>query len=183
MHEGLYSAPEALEQLSSLDLRKLAIARFVGEAEPTSRGIGAAGGVAVGRVAFDTTAAQRIVATGDRAIIVRPDIATADVAGLAAASGVLSARGGRTAHASLVARQMGKACVVSCAGLVVDAMRRRGQIDSFAFGEGDWISIDGDSGEVFLGQREIVTERPEIELAEVERWRAECNITRVDSST
>jgi pyruvate,orthophosphate dikinase len=80
--------------------------------------------------------------------------------------------GGRTAHASLIARQMGKACVVSCAGLEVDVAKRRADIGGALIAEGDWISIDGDTGDVYLGQREIVAERPEAALAEVEAWRA-----------
>jgi phosphoenolpyruvate synthase/pyruvate phosphate dikinase len=99
------------------------------------------------------------------------DIDTADVAGLAAASGVLTAMGGRTAHASLIGRPLGKACVVSCAGLMVNASAHRAELGGTAIREGDWLSIDGDIGEVFVGQREIVTERPETELAEIEAWR------------
>jgi pyruvate,orthophosphate dikinase len=76
-------------------------------------------------------------------ILVRPDIDTADVAGFAAASGALTTIGGRTAHASLIARQMGKPCVVSCAGLEVDAAAWRAKIDATLIAEGDWLSIDG----------------------------------------
>jgi pyruvate,orthophosphate dikinase len=81
--------------------------------------------------------------------------------------------GGRTAHASLIARQMGKACVVSCAGLVVDPSAHRAEIGGIPLNEGDWVSVDGDTGEVFFGQLEITTERPEAALAEVESWREE----------
>jgi pyruvate, orthophosphate dikinase len=173
VHEGLYSSQEALRHLSSLDLRNLTVERFAGSASPVGRGIGAAGGVAVGRAAFDAATAERLASTGDKVILVRPDIDTEDVAGLAAASGALTAMGGRTAHASLIARQMGKACVVSCAGLDVDVAARRAEIDGAPIEEGDWISIDGDTGEVFIGQREIATERPEAALAEIEAWRAD----------
>jgi pyruvate,orthophosphate dikinase len=83
------------------------------------------------------------------------------------------ALGGRTARASLIGRQMGKACIVSCAGLVVDVARHRASLNGVTLEEGDWILLVGDTSEVFLGQREIVTERPEDELAEVERWRAD----------
>jgi pyruvate, orthophosphate dikinase len=172
VHEGLSSVQESLRQLSSLDLRHVAVARFVGNAAPAAHGVGAAGGVAVGRAAFDTATAERLASAGDSVILVRPDIDTADVAGLAAASGALTAMGGRTAHASLIARQLGKACVVSCAGLTVDASGHRAEIAGAAIREGDWLSIDGDTGDVFLGQREIVTERPEAALAEIEAWRA-----------
>lgn len=173
VHEGLYSAPEALQHLNHLDLRTLAVAHFAGSASPAARGIGAAGGVAVGRAAFDAATAERLASMGGPVILVRPDIDTADVAGLAAAAGALTAMGGRTAHASLIARHMGKACVVSCAGLAVNVAAHRAEIEGMPIGEGDWISIDGDTGEVFLGQREIVTERPEAALAEVETWRAD----------
>ena len=173
VHEGLCTPEDALQRLSSLDLRHLAVARFAAHPTPIARGVGAAGGVAVGRAAFDTASAERLAASGDSVVLVRPDIDTSDVAGLAAASGALTAMGGRTAHASLIARQMAKACVVSCAGLVVDAAAHRAEIGGAPLVEGDWISVDGDTGEVFLGQLEIATERPEAMLAEVETWRKE----------
>lgn len=172
VHEGLITPQEALRQLGEIDLARLAIARFAADGTPISRGIGAAGGVAAGHAAFDAVSAERLAASGEPVILVRSDIDTADVAGLAAASGALTTMGGRTAHASLIARQMGKACVVSCAGLEVDVAKRRASIGGALIAEGDWISIDGDTGEVYLGQREIVAERPEAALAEVEAWRA-----------
>ena len=85
-------------------------------------------------------------------------------------AGIVTAVGGRTAHAALVARQMGKPCVVGCDRTAVDIARRRVQFATAAVAEGEWISIDGDSGDVYLGRRQVVTERPEDELAEVERW-------------
>jgi pyruvate,orthophosphate dikinase len=171
VHEGLISRDEALRRLGPLDLRHLVIARFASRPAPTARGIGAAGGVAVGRAAFDTESAKRLAVSGDSVVLVRPDIDTSDVAGLAVSAGALTAMGGRTAHASLIARQMGKACVVSCAGLAIDPAARRADIGGLMLREGDWISVDGDTGEVFLGQLEIATERPEAMLAEVESWR------------
>jgi pyruvate,orthophosphate dikinase len=104
---------------------------------------------------------------------VRPDISTADIAGLAVCEGIMTASGGRTAHAALVARQMGKACVVGCDGLTVDLRKRRAQLAEATIEEGGWLSIDGDSGNVFFGQREIVTERPEAELAEIAQWQTD----------
>jgi pyruvate,orthophosphate dikinase len=91
-----------LQRLVSLDLRRLAVACFSAHPTPAARGVGAAGGVAVGRAAFDTQSAERLAAAGDSVVLVRPDIDTSDVAGLAAASGALTAMGGRTAHASLI---------------------------------------------------------------------------------
>jgi pyruvate,orthophosphate dikinase len=126
----------------------------------------------VGHAAFDAAAAERLAVRGDAVILVRPDISTADIAGFRAAAGIVAATGGMTAHASLVARHMGKPCVVGCEGLSVEPAARRALFAGKVVEEGDWISIDGDTGAVFPGQREIVTERPAAELDEVERWRA-----------
>ena len=100
----------------------------------------------------------------------RPETSTADVAGFAVSAGILTASGGRTAHAAVVARQLGKACVVGCQRLAVDQSARQAEILGHLLKEGDWISIDGESGEVFLGERRI-NARPEAEIAEIERWK------------
>jgi len=173
VHEGVISQKEGKQRLSGVDLGTVAITGFVEIGEPLARGIGAAAGVAVGRAAFDSGAAERWAASGHRVILVRPDISTSDIAGLAVCAGIVTATGGRTAHAALVARQMGKACVVSCNGLTVDLRERRAQLAGTTIEEGGWLSIDGDSGNVFLGQREIVTERPEAELAEIAQWQTD----------
>jgi pyruvate,orthophosphate dikinase len=102
---------------------------------------------------------------------VRPDISTADVAGFAAAAGIVTAVGGRTAHAALVARQMGKPCIVGCERIAVDVSARHARFAAATVNEGDWISIDGESGAVHLGRLEVAVERPETELAQVEHWR------------
>ena len=104
-------------------------------------------------------------------MLVRRDISTADIAGLAVAEGVLTAVGGRTAHAAVVARQLGKACLVGCAGLAfaADGSVRLGDAP---LALGDWLSLDGETGEVFLGRRSIIVERPLAEIAEIESWRA-----------
>lgn len=100
VREGLISEQQGLARLQGLDLEALAFAHFADSATPVARGIAAAGGVAVGIAAFDATTAERLAAAGDPVILMRKDIDTADVKGLAAASGVVTASGGRTAHAS-----------------------------------------------------------------------------------
>jgi phosphohistidine swiveling domain-containing protein len=90
-----------------------------------------------------------------------------------ASAAILTAAGGRTAHAALVARHMGKPCVVGCETLRVDEENHQARLADARITEGDWVSIDGGSGEVFLGQRKIVTELPEAELRELESWRAD----------
>ena len=123
--------------------------------------------------AFNSINAQRLAATGP-VILVRPDTSTSDVAGFAVSEGIVTAVGGRTAHAALVARQMGKPCTVGCSALKVDAEHHSAQLAGATITEGDWLSIDGEVGSIYLGRGEIIVERPESELREIERWRTMC---------
>jgi pyruvate, orthophosphate dikinase len=82
----------------------------------------------------------------------------------------VTAVGGRTAHAALVARQMGKPCVVGCSELLVDVAGRCARLPRATLKEGDWLSIDGEAGMIYLGRGNVVVERPEAELAEIEYW-------------
>ncbi|MDR3512770.1 MAG: PEP/pyruvate-binding domain-containing protein [Caulobacteraceae bacterium] len=170
VREGLIAPAEGLRRVADVDLDRAGVVRFVGEAEPAASAIPASSGVAAGRIAFDAEAAARAAARGEPAILVRRDISTEDIAGLAAAAGVLTAVGGRTAHAAVVARQLGKACLVGCRDLVIDGDGAR--LGEVALRAGDWLSLDGETGEVFLGRREIAIQRPEAEIAEIESWRA-----------
>jgi pyruvate,orthophosphate dikinase len=171
VHEGLITPAQALRRLDGIELDALTQRRLLETHDPVARGIGASSGVASGRAAFDSAAAKQLSGCGDPVILVRPDTNTADVAGFAVSAGIVTAVGGRTAHAALVARQMGKPCIVGCDRTVIDVAGRRAQFATATVAEGEWISIDGDSGEVYLGRCEVVTERPEDELAQVERWR------------
>ena len=172
VREGLITPAEALRRLDGIDLDALTRQRLRAPTDPVARGIGASSGVAVGRAAFDSTSAQRLAAAGDPVILLRPDTSTADVAGFAVSAGIVTAVGGCTAHAALVARQMGKPCVVGCDRLTFDASCQHAQIGTTAIEPGQWIAIDGDSGDLYPGRQEIATERPDAELAEVDRWRA-----------
>ncbi len=84
----------------------------------------------------------------------RPDTSTADVAGFAIAAGIVTAIGARTAHAALVARQLGKPCIVGCGSMTIDDDADRAELAGTAIAESDWITIDGDSGKLYLGRRE-----------------------------
>jgi pyruvate, orthophosphate dikinase len=171
VHEGLITPAQALRRLDGIELEALTHHRLLETHDPIARGVGASSGVASGRVAFDSAGAKRLSDSGDSVILVRPDTNTADVAGFAVSAGIVTVVGGSTAHAALVARQMGKPCVVGCDRTTVDVAGRRAQFATAAVVEGEWISIDGDSGQVYLGRCKVVAERPEDELAEVERWR------------
>jgi pyruvate, orthophosphate dikinase len=170
--EGRITPAEGLRRLDDVDLDALVDKRLVIGGEPIGHGICASSGIAVGRVAFDSDSAARLAASGDLVILVRPDTTTADVGGFATADGIVTAVGGRTAHAALVARQMGKPCIVGCTALTIDVAGRSAEFAGVPIKEGDWLSVDGEAGAIYRGRGDVIAERPEIELKEIERWRA-----------
>ncbi|WP_213774163.1 PEP/pyruvate-binding domain-containing protein [Bradyrhizobium sp. dw_78] len=173
VHEELITPEEALRRIDDIDLSALVQISLASAGKPDACGIGASGGIAVGRAAFDSESAQRLAATGDPVILMRPDTVTADVAGFAIAAGIVTSVGARTAHAALVARQMGKPCIVGCNSLMIDVAADRAQLAGATISGSDWITIDGDSGNLYLGRRETVVTRPEAALAEVATWRSQ----------
>ncbi|WP_029002535.1 PEP/pyruvate-binding domain-containing protein [Azorhizobium doebereinerae] len=171
VEEGLITPAEGLARLAGVDLDALVTTRLAEAWAPVATGTAASTGVAVGRVAFSSERAQELAAAGEPVILVRPDTSTLDVVGFSVAAGIVTAVGGRTAHAALVARQMGKPCVVGCAAVHVEPSAARAQIAGHPVAEGDWLSIDGRAGTIHLGRSRIVTERPDADLARVASWR------------
>ncbi len=102
----------------------------------------------------------------------RRDTSTEDIAGFALADGILTAFGGRTSHAAVVARQMGKACLVGCKSLRIESDGRGASLGEQRIHAGDWIALDGATGEITLGRRDIVRAPPP-EAETIARWRAE----------
>jgi len=130
--------------------------------ELVATGLNVSPGAAVGVVAFDADLAERWAKDeGKHVIMVRPETKPDDVHGMLAADGILTSRGGRTSHAALVARQFGKPAVVGVAELEIDMANRLMQVGGKEITEGDWVSIDGTTGEVFAGQ--LQTKVPDIE--------------------
>lgn len=172
VHETLIDTETALGRLGNIDAAQLAVTRFAEPVEAVATAIVASPGVASGRVAFDSQRAQDMAAAGDPVILVRSDTSTEDVAGFAAAAGILTAVGGRTAHASVVARQLGKVCLVGCRALTIDPDEREAVIGAAHIREGDWLSLDGATGSIAPGKRTVIAEQPP-ELTEVEHWRAQ----------
>ncbi len=168
--EGLLTPKEALARAEAIDLEAARVTRFADTHPPLATAIPAAPGVASGRVAFTSERAKVLAESGEKVILVRHDTATEDVAGFAVASGILTATGGRTAHAAVVARQLGRVCLVGCTALrlLPNGAELAGQV----FTEGDWLSLDGETGAVTLGKREIVSELPAREMAALASWRA-----------
>ncbi|MEN6542613.1 pyruvate, phosphate dikinase [Parvibaculum sp.] len=172
VHEGLITPADALKRLDGVDLDRLERLRLAGDdVSPLAEAVPASIGTAVGRIAFDPKRAAEFAAEGKRAILVRDDISTGDIEGIAAAEGVLTAAGGRTSHAAVVARQLGKVCLVGCSALRILPEKGSCTIGGREFREGDELTLDGDSGRIFAGSLSVVRERPEAALAEVENWR------------
>jgi pyruvate,orthophosphate dikinase len=110
---------------------------------------------------------------------VREDISTDDLSGIARAAGILTARGGRTAHAAVVARQLGKVCLVGCRELAIDLAKRSCNIGGKLLREGQVISLDSGAGEIYPGAVDIVRAKPERELEVVASWRGAARPTQL----
>ena len=145
--------PEALDQLLApiFDPREQEVAR--GDGRILTKGLNAGPGAATGRIVFDAERAERQVKAGKGPVIlVRVETSPEDIRGMQAAVGILTARGGMTSHAALVARQMGKVCVAGAGELDIDYRKKLMIVNGTKLKEGDWISLDGTTGELFEGQ-------------------------------
>lgn len=174
VQEGLLQPDEALERLQGIALESVTRSRVVPteDAALLAQAVSAGSGVASGPIALDAQSAHRAAQAGRPAILVRERAETVDIEGIAAAAGFLCARGSRTSHAAVVARQLGRPCVVGCDALAIDEEAGSVSIAGTSLKSGDILSIDAGSGRIFLGRAETVTERPADLLAEIARWRA-----------
>ncbi|HEY4945138.1 MAG TPA: pyruvate, phosphate dikinase [Candidatus Limnocylindrales bacterium] len=176
--DGVITRAEAVARIEPAQVDQLLrdqfdpVARKV--AQRIAKGLNASPGAAVGRAVFNADVAVAWVARGEKVVLVRVETSPDDFHGMAVAQGILTARGGATSHAAVVARQIGKPCVAGCAELVVDyATKTAHSADSgLSFAEGDWISVDGSTGEVFVGALPTVSARFEDqpELQRVLGW-------------
>lgn len=152
--ERLISQKEALMRVKPSDLDQLLHPSFDPKAarDVIGTGLPASPGAASGQVVFSAEEAEESAAKGDKVILVRLETSPEDIGGMHAAQGILTARGGMTSHAAVVARGMGKCCVAGCGSLGIDYGKNRFTSGGKTVKKGDWISIDGSSGEVMLGQ-------------------------------
>jgi pyruvate,orthophosphate dikinase len=181
VESGLISPETALERLSGVDIHNIAIRRVSSSRLPLGQAIPAGTGVAQGPVAFSVNAARRFAGRGTPAILVRTEIATSDIGGIAVVSGLLTATGGRTSHAAVVARQMGKVCLVGCVDLVIDERAGQTRLGETVIREGDPLCLDGDAGTIYADSPEITSERPEALIRQVTEWRAQVGTKEVIS--
>jgi len=157
--QGLIDMDEALSRVSGAELARLMFPRFdtSGEVTKIATGVSASPGAAVGAAVFDSARAVELAGQGEKVILVRRETNPDDLHGMIAAQGILTSRGGKTSHAAVVARGMGKTCVCGAEQLEVDTTAKKFTAPGgITVSEGDVISIDGTSGVVYLGEIPVV---------------------------
>jgi pyruvate,orthophosphate dikinase len=155
--EGLIDLDEALVRVTGAQLAQLMFPTFDprSDAKPIARGIAASPGAAVGKAVFDSRRAADAAAEGEKVILVRRETNPDDLPGMIAAQGILTSRGGKTSHAAVVARGMGKTCVCGADSVNVDSSSRHFEVNGVTVKEGDVISIDGTNGRVYVGSMPV----------------------------
>jgi pyruvate,orthophosphate dikinase len=170
VNEGLINKEQAVKRVTPDQVDALLHPQFDHNAKINAekegrlyaKGVNASPGAAVGQIYFDADTAERMAKEEKLDVImVRPFTKPDDVHGMLAAKGILTSEGGATSHAAVVARQFGVPCVVGAAAIRIDLEKRLMEVDGQQVAEGDWISVDGTSGEVFIGQ--IPTTAPSLE--------------------
>ncbi|MDT7838957.1 PEP/pyruvate-binding domain-containing protein [Aquabacterium sp. OR-4] len=174
--DGRLPLATALQRTEGLDADSLALARVVGDAgataEPLAQAASACTGVACGEIALDEARARQRQAQGVPVLLLRAEAETGDIAALEVAQGLLTQRGARTSHAAVVARQLGKVCLVGCEALQIDLPHRRVLIAGQHFAEGDPLTLDGNTGLVYAGTQRTVREADALLLARLAALRA-----------
>ena len=170
--EGLISEQEAVARIPPNDLNQLLHPTI----DPNSRldllttGLPASPGAACGTVVFDADQAERLGRAGQAVILVRRETSPEDFHGMVTAKAILTARGGMTSHAAVVARGMGKPCVAAAQALLIDENGSRFSVNGRNVAEGDWITVDGSTGKVFAGQAALIAPELSGNFTRVMRW-------------
>jgi pyruvate, orthophosphate dikinase len=172
LDEGIIGAEVARERTANLDRKTLGRSRIVARdgaaLVPLARAATASTGVAVGEIVLDEGRAVARHAAGVPVLLVRRDAETADIAALELATGLLTQRGARTSHAAVVARQLGKVCLVGCAGLQINDGARSIKLGDTTLHEGDLLTLDGNDGALYAGAVQTEIEYPRELLARLE---------------
>jgi len=171
VEQGIITKEEALQRIEPAHVDQLLRDQFdpkaLAAATRIAKGLNASPGAAVGRAVFSADTAVEWAGRGERVVLVRIETSPDDFHGMAVAQGILTARGGATSHAAVVARQIGKPCVAGCHELIVDYDRGSATANGVTFREGDSISLDGSTGDVFVGALPTVSarfeEQPELQ--------------------
>jgi len=172
LREGLLSRDEALMRVPPELLEQLLHPRLdpSANARAVAFGLPASPGAASGKCVFDADVAEKLGNDGEKIILVREETRPEDIHGFFAAQGILTSRGGKTSHAAVVARGMGKPCVAGAEGIVVDVAARLAYVGEHILREGDVITLDGATGEVYLGPIPTIPAHFSDSLAELLQW-------------
>ena len=170
--DGLIDQTQALMRIPPEMLEQLLFPRLdpKTQARPVARGLPASPGAASGIAVFDADRAEKLGRAGEKVILVREETKPEDIHGFFASQGILTSRGGKTSHAAVVARGMGKPCVAGAEGIHVDVRSRQAIVGNQVFGEGAVITIDGTTGNVYLGEVPMIEADFSPELATLLSW-------------
>ncbi|GAB6275919.1 MAG: pyruvate, phosphate dikinase [Rectinema sp.] len=164
--EKLITKEEAVQRIKASDIEGI-FYPMIDKSNPADlkkafivQGIDAVPGAATGKVVFNAKAAEEWAAKGEKVILVRKETSPEDVGGMHAAQGILTATGGKTSHAAVVARGWGKCCVVGCEKLDIDYEKGQFSVGDTVVREGDYITLDGGAGNVYIGQLKLVKPEP-----------------------
>ncbi len=151
--EGMIDEKKAVTSIDPRTLYALLHPQFdpkaLDEATPIGKGLGASPGAACGRVVFTADEAKEWNDRGEKVVLVRLETSPEDIEGMKAAQGILTVRGGRTSHAAVVARGMGKCCVSGCGEIIMDEAGKNFKLGGKQYNEGDWVSLDGSTGNIY----------------------------------
>jgi pyruvate, orthophosphate dikinase len=153
-NEEMISRQEAVRRVSPAQLEQILHPLIDPSADKTvlATGLAASPGAAVGRVVFDADTAERLTEAGEDVVLVRHETSPDDFHGMVAARATVTTRGGVTSHAAVVARGMGKCCVVGCSDIEIDYANELFRVEGMVVSRGDWVSVDGTTGQILLGQ-------------------------------
>ncbi len=172
VEEGLIAKEEAVMRVEPGQVEQLLHRRIDPKAKVMviAKGLNASPGAASGKAVFDADTAEALSKKGEKVVMVRPETNPDDVHWMIGAQGILTARGGATSHAAVVARGLGKPCVAGCEALKIDAATRKFSVDNVVVHEGDIISINGSTGEVILGEVPMIEPEMSPELRKLLGW-------------
>ncbi|NLL88708.1 MAG: pyruvate, phosphate dikinase [Firmicutes bacterium] len=158
VEEGLIDKKDALLRIDPQQLDQLLHKRIDPDAklDVIAKGLPASPGAAIGRIVFTAHEAEAWKERGEQVILVRTETSPEDIGGMDAAEGILTSRGGMTSHAAVVARGMGKCCVAGCGDARIDEKKKIVNINGHVLKEGDWITLNGSTGEVILGKTKLI---------------------------
>jgi pyruvate, orthophosphate dikinase len=170
--EGLIDESEAVLRIDPRQLDQLLHPRIDPDAEVDviARGLPASPGAVSGRIVFDPDDAVDFASRGEAAILVRRETSPDDFAGMVAAKAVVTARGGMTSHAAVVARGMGKTCVVGASALQIDGVAGIARVDGRELKSGEWVTVDGAAGAIYVGRVRTVDPEPTPEFNRLMEW-------------